>query len=311
MASSALQRNPYFNGQAQQAAQGNQYGAPQQQYGQQAGYGQPMFDQRQNPQGGQGQYQQGQYQQMPSPQAMDHQYNMPSPSSDQMGRMTVEDTIAKSALLFGVVVVTAAITWFLGPSIGMMLALAGSVAALVIGIILAFKKEPSVPLIMIFGVAEGLLVGGFSVALETIFPGIVIQAVLATLIVVGVTLALFTSGKVRTSPKVTKFFLIAGGAYLIFSLVNVGLQLTGVSPDPWGLRTGVEIFGIPLGVLLGIFAVVMGAYMLIADFEYIQNGARAGAPRKYGWIGAYAVVSTVVFIYIEILRLIAILRGSD
>lgn len=291
MASSALQRNPYFNGQAQQQG-----------YAQNPQYVQGTY---------QGQYQQGQYQQAPSPQAMDHQFNMPSPSQDQLGRMTVEDTIAKSATLFGVVIAVAAITWFLGPGIGMLLALGGSLAALVIGIILAFKKEPSVPLIMIFGVAEGMLVGGFSVALEQLFPGIVVQAVLATLIVVGVTLALFTSGKVRTSPKATKFFLIAGGAYLIFSLVNVGLQLTGVSQDPWGLRTGVEIFGIPLGVLLGIFAVVMGAYMLIADFEYIENGAKSGAPRKYGWIGAYAVVSTVVFIYIEILRLIAILRGSD
>lgn len=308
MASSALQRNPYFNGQAQQ----QQYSAPQQpQYGQNQQYVQGTYQGQYQQQPGQYQQQPGQYQQMPSPQAMNHQFNMPSPSQDQLGRMTVEDTIAKSATLFGVVLVVAAITWFLGPSIGMMLAIAGSLTAFVIGIVLAFKKEPSVPLIMIFGVAEGMLVGGFSVALETVFPGIVVQAVLATLIVVGVTLALFTSGKVRTSPKVTKFFLIAGGAYLIFSLVNVGLMMTGVSQDPWGLRTGVEIFGIPLGVLLGIFAVVMGAYMLIADFEYIQNGAKAGAPRKYGWIGAYAVVSTVVFIYIEILRLIAILRGSD
>lgn len=307
MASSALQRNPYFNGQAQQQgyAQNPQYEQGQYQQGQ---YQQGQYQQ--------GQYQQvptqqGQYQQMPSPQAMDHQYNLPSPSQDQLGRMTVEDTIAKSATLFAVVIAVAAVTWFLGPSVGMMLALAGSLVAFVVGIILAFKKEPSVPLIMIFSVAEGMLVGGFSVALESIYPGIVVQAVLATLIVVGVTLALFTSGKVRTSPKVTKFFLIAGAAYLVFSLVNVGLMLTGVSQDPWGLRTGVEIFGIPLGVLLGIFAVVMGAYMLIGDFEYIENGAKSGAPRKYGWIGAYAVVSTVVFIYIEILRLIAILRGSD
>lgn len=205
MASSALQRNPYFNGQAQQQQQGyGQQGYPQQGYGQNAQYVQGTYQQAP--------YQQGQYQQTPSPEAMDHQYNMPSPSQDQLGRMTVEDTIAKSATLFGVVIAVAAVTWFLGPSIGMMLALAGSITAFVLGIILAFKKEPSVPLIMLFGVAEGMLVGGFSVALEVMFPGIVVQAVLATLIVVGVTLALFTSGKVRTSPKVTKFFLIAGGA---------------------------------------------------------------------------------------------------
>ena len=143
------------------------------------------------------------------------------------------------------------------------------------------------------------------------YSGIVLQAVLATLIVIGTTLLLFTSGKVRTTPKVTKFFMVAGLAYLVFSLVNFGLSMFNVIDSPFGLRTGVEIFGIPLGVFLGIFAVVMGAYMLVGDFEFIEQGARAGAPRRFGWIAAYSVISTIVFIYIELLRLIAILRGND
>ncbi|SJM71507.1 Bax inhibitor-1/YccA family protein [Gulosibacter sp. 10] len=315
MASSALQRNPYFNGQAaqqRQPAAASPYGAPTNQYGQQ--FGQPQFDQ---PGNGQAQQQYGygqpQYQQQPSPQGLDHQYNLPSPSADQMGRMTIEDTIGKGALLFGLLFVTAAVAWFSGPSVGMMLGFAGAIAGLVLGIVLAFKKEPSVPLIVAFTLAEGLLVGGLSVMLEQGLGlnGIAMQAALGTLIVVGVTLALFRVGKVRTTPKLTKFFLVAGLSYLAFSIVNVILGVTGINTDPWGLRTGVEIFGIPLGVLLGVFAVVMGAYMLIGDFEYIENGVRSGAPRKYGWIGAYAVVATVVFIYVELLRLIAILRGSD
>lgn len=325
MANPALERNPYFNGNADQAAaqarqnyayQQGQFGGAQggynQPYGQpgqpmgQPGYQQPGFQQPGFQQSG------PQWQQMPAPGAeqLNRQFDLPSPSADQMDRMTVEDTIAKAAALFGIVLVTAAITWFLGPTIGIMLAVAGSLTALVLGLIIAFNREPKVPLIMIFGVAEGLLVGGFSVFLETLYPGVVIQAVLATFAVVGVTLALFASKKVRTSPKVTKFFIIAGGAYLLFSLVNFGLMAFGVMNNPWGMR-GVEIMGIPLGVILGIFAVLMGAYMLVADFEFIQNGARAGAPRKLGWLGAYAVVSTVVFIYIELLRLLAILRGND
>ena len=322
MANPALERNPYFNANADQAAaqarqqyayqQGQQPfsqpwqqqghpGRPQQGYGQQA-YGQQPPQQGYNPQ----------WQQMATPGAeqLGRQFDLPSPSADQMERMTVEDTVAKGAMLFGLMLVVAAATWFLGPQIGMILAVAGSLTALVLSFVIAFRKQPSVPAIIAFTVAEGLLVGGFSVLLETMYPGVVIQAVLATLCVVGVTLALFASNKVRTSPKITKFFMIAGGAYLLFSLVNFGLVMFNVTDQPWGLRS-VEVFGIPLGVLLGIFAVLMGAYMLIADFEFIQNGARAGAPRKFGWLGAYAVISTVVFIYIELLRLLAILRGND
>ncbi|RRJ87560.1 Bax inhibitor-1/YccA family protein [Gulosibacter macacae] len=323
MANPALERNPYFNGNADQAAaqaraayayqQGQQgapqYGQPQtgQQYGGQQPYGQQP-GQAYGQQPGQ-----PQWQSMPTPgaDALNHQFDLPSPSADQMERMTVEDTVAKGALLMGVLLVAAAITWFIPSPLNLMLAIGGSFVALILGFVIAFKKEVSVPLIMTFAVAEGLLVGGFSSFLEQMYSGIVVQAVLATLVVVGVTLALFSSGRVRTSPKITKFFMIAGIAYLVFSLINFGLVMTGINSDPWGLRTSVEIFGIPLGVILGIFAVLMGAYMLIADFEFIQNGARAGAPRKYGWLGAYAVISTVVFIYLELLRLIAILRGND
>lgn len=321
MSNSALKRNPYFNGQIQDAprqaapaGQGQQYG---QQYGQQPGYGQqPMH---QAPQYGQGHQQPGypqgyQQAQAPGPEQLNHQFNMPSPSADSMDRMTVEDSIAKSATLFAVVLAAAAGTWMVAlanPQLGLGLAVIGSLVALVLSFVLAFKKEPSVPLIMIFGVAEGLLVGGFSAALESMYSGIVLQAVLATLIVIGTTLLLFTSGKVRTTPKVTKFFMVAGLAYLVFSLVNFGLSMFGVIDSPFGLRTSVEIFGIPLGVILGIFAVVMGAYMLVGDFEFIEQGARAGAPRRFGWIAAYSVISTIVFIYIELLRLIAILRGND
>ena len=135
--------------------------------------------------------------------------------------------------------------------------------------------------------------------------------VLATVAVVGVTLALFSFKKVRTTPRMTRFFMIAGLAYLVFSLANFVGVLVNPDSSMFGWRSSVELFGIPLGVILGVFAVLMGAYMLVGDFEYIQNGVRAGAPRKYGWIGAYSLISTVVYIYIEIIRLIAILRSNQ
>src|SRR5690606_21516331 len=130
--------------------------------------------------------------------------------------------------------------------------------------------------------AQGIFLGGISSFFEFMYPGIVTQAVLATFSVVGVTLALFASGKVRASGKATKVFLIAMGGYLLFSLINVGLMAFGVNNDPWGLLTQ-PILGIPLGVILGVLAVLLGAYSLVLDFDFIQKGVQNRIPKKYQW----------------------------
>lgn len=320
MSSGALKRNPYFNGQASQQQVFGQYGQATTgtlgNYGQQPG----------QPQGGYGQQSSSPYampQQAPqygtpSADAMNHQFDMPAATSDQMDRMSYNDVIAKTAGLFVAVLVFAAIAWgvtaFINPGLGMILAVAGSIGALVTGLVMAFSKTPKPAVAWIFAVCEGLLVGGFSAFLELVYPGIVMQATLATFAVVATTLVLFRFGKVRTSPRLTKIVMIALIGYGVFSLINFGYMLigpmTGADVAPWGMRS-VEIFGIPLGVIIGILAVLMGAYSLVMDFEFIENGVKSGAPRSFGWIAAYSLVSTVVFIYIEILRLIAIFRGSD
>jgi uncharacterized YccA/Bax inhibitor family protein len=89
-------------------------------------------------------------------------------------------------------------------------------------------------------------------------------------------------------------------------------MMFGVLPEgmAFGLRS-MTIAGIPLGVIIGIAVVLMGAYMLVMDFDAVQRGVRNGAPAKLAWTAAYGILATVVFIYIEILRLLAILRGSD
>ena len=127
-----------------------------------------------------------------------------------------------------------------------------------------------------------------------------------TLGVVGVTLALFASGKIRASKRATQIFLVAMFGYLAFSLVNIVLMLTGVVNDFGGLR-GVMIPGtnIPLGVPLGIFIVLLAAYSLVIDFEQVKTGVQRGAPRAFGWTAAFGIVLTVVWLYLEILRLLS------
>lgn len=252
---------------------------------------------------------------------MEGMYAAPPAGAIETDRMSVEDTVWKTVGLFALLVVTAAVGWvwtFGGtqydPTRGltMMPMIAGALVGFVLALVITFTSRKKVRPALVFAYAafEGLFIGGISAFFEIQFPGIVVQATLATLAVVGVTLALFASGKVRASKKATKVFMIAMGGYLVFSLLNLVLMWTGVNQNAFGLRS-MEIMGIPLGVIIGVLVVIMAAYSLVLDFDQIQQGVRNGAPRQYGWLGAFGIMVTVVWLYVEILRLIAIVRGSN
>ena len=240
----------------------------------------------------------------PSAEKLEQLYQAPSATSADTDRMTVEDTINKSAISFALLVAGAAVGWLV-PALYLPAAIVGFVLALVN----IFKKKPSPALILSYAGVQGIFVGGISAVFESIYPGIVIQAVIGTLAVVGVTLALFASGKIRASAKATKIFLIAMFGYLAYSLVNVILVWTGVTSSPFGLSGDVKLFGIPLGVVIGVLVVIMGAYSLVLDFDFIQRGVKNRAPRIYGWSGAFGIMVTVIWLYLEILRLLAISRN--
>jgi uncharacterized YccA/Bax inhibitor family protein len=212
---------------------------------------------------------------------LDQMYNRPAASSLETDRMTVEDTLAKTALAFVVLLAGAAVGWFVP---GLMLP--AVLVALVLGIVNAFKKVPSPALILGYAATQGVAVGAISGIFENVYEGAVVQALLATVIVIGVTLALFMNGKIRTA---------------VFSLVNLGLGLFGVGGG-FGLRTGF------IGIVIGLIAIALATYSLVMDFEFIQQGVRNRAPRIYGWTGAYGILVTVVWMYLEILRLVAIFR---
>ena len=241
-----------------------------------------------------------------SAQQLQEMYDTPSTLPDR-DVMTIEDSIMKSAVSFGLLLVGAAIGWLTVEAVPFLWIGAG-IVGFVLALVNIFKKEPSAPLVLAYAGVQGVFVGGISAWYELAYGGgIVAQAVVATLVVVGVTLALFASGKIRASKRATKIFLIAMVGYLVFSLVNFGLMIFGVTDDPWGLR-GAEIMGIPLGVIIGVLVVIMAAYSLVLDFDFIQQGVRNRAPRKYGWTGAFGIMVTVIWLYLEILRILAIAR---
>ena len=243
-----------------------------------------------------------------SAQQLDEIYNRSSAPAEGE-TMTVENTIVKTVISFILLLAGAAIGWITAPAVP-LLWIGAAIVAFVLALVNIFKKEPSAPLILAYAAAEGVFIGGISAFHEAIWPGVVVQAVIATLVVVGVTLALFASGKIRASAKATKVFLIAMVGYLVFSLVNVGIMIFGgAGGNPWGLRGSVEIFGIPLGVILGVFVVILAAYSLVLDFDFIQRGVNNKAPAKYGWTGAFGIMVTVVWLYLELLRMFAIARN--
>ncbi|MBX0301057.1 Bax inhibitor-1/YccA family protein [Cryobacterium sp. 1639] len=237
-------------------------------------------------------------------------YNAPSAGSQDTDRMTYEDTIRKSVLAFGVMLAAAAASWVITPYVPFVFIL-GAIVGLVLGLVNAFKKEPSAPLILAYAGFQGLFVGGISRVFEQSAPGVVSQAVIATLVVVGVTLALFRSGKIRASKKATKVFLIAMIGYAVFSLVNIGMMMFGAVDGGFGMRSasiGILGFDIKLGLVIGVLAVLMAAYSLVLDFDFIQKGVNNRAPRKYGWTGAFGIMVTVVWLYVELLRIFMIAR---
>ena len=240
-----------------------------------------------------------------SAQQLQEMYNQPATLPDREV-MTVENTVAKTAGAFAVLVVFAAVGWLVTPAMPWLF-WGASIIGFVLALVNIFKKEPSPGLILAYAAAQGVFIGGISLMFEAQWAGIVAQAVIGTLAVVGVTLALFASGKIRASKKATKVFLIAMVGYLVFSLVNLILMWTGVNNDPWGLL-GAEIWGIPLGLVVGVLVILMAAYSLVLDFDWIQQGVRNRAPKKYGWSGAFGILVTVIWLYLEILRFLAIAR---
>ncbi|MFJ4253314.1 Bax inhibitor-1/YccA family protein [Microbacterium sp. NPDC090003] len=250
-------------------------------------------------------------------------YAAPPAGSIETDRMSVEDTVWKTAGLFGILLVTAAIgwVWTLGgtdinsfSTVSLVPWMIGALGGFVLAMVITFTSRKKVRPALIFAYAalEGLFIGGISAFFEVIYPGIVLQATLATISVVGVTLALFASGKIRASKKATKIFMVAMVGYLVFSLLNLVLMWTGVLPpsQAFGLYSA-TIAGIPLGLIIGVLVVIMAAYSLVLDFDQVQQGVRNGAPRVYGWLGAFGIMVTVVWLYVEILRIIAIVRGNN
>jgi uncharacterized YccA/Bax inhibitor family protein len=225
-------------------------------------------------------------------------YKAPSATGVQTGRMTMDDVVIKTGLMFAVLVPLAAVNFYLKNPV---LTFGGAIAGLVIALVISFKQSTNPALMLSYAGLEGLFVGGISGIYEDFYDGIVAQAVLGTLAVFGVALFAYKSGRVRATPKFQRGVLIAMGGYLVFCLVNLGVVMF----------TDNNLRGGWLGIAIGLFAITLAAAMLILDFDFAEQGVKNGLPERYSWLAAFGLVVTLVWLYIEMLRLIALLRGEE
>lgn len=327
--------NPLLNSMTKNATQGDsrfgRFGAQSQQnnqqaYGQQQGYGQQTYGQygqqsygqygQQYDQQGYGQNTYGQQpygQQYGQPQYdQQAQYGQPYGEADygvaaptysepiSAGeRLTMNDVMVKTGINLGLVAVGAAVAWH-----APVLLLLGMVGGLVLGLVNSFKKKVSPVLVMTYALMEGLLLGGLSAVVDMRYPGVAIQAVLATLVVAGTTLALFANGKLRATPKLNKIFMIGAIGYMAYGLISIlGAGIFGSSLNSF------SIGGIPLGLVVGLFAVALATYSLLLDFTTTSEAVEAGLPERESWRLAFGLTASLVWLYVEILRVLMYLAS--
>jgi len=231
---------------------------------------------------------------------LEEAYFGPSATSRETGRMTVEDVINHTALLLAIVFGAGAATWAL--DLG-ALALPAALIGFGLAMVIIFKQVTNPGVMMAYAAIEGVFLGGISQAFNASYPGIVVQAVVGTVGVTAVMLGLYRSGRIRVTPQFTKMVVGATIGFLVLIVVNL---LAGFFVDGGlGLRQG------PLGIVFGLFAIGLASLNLVLDFDMVERGARQGAPARYAWFAAFGILVTLVWLYIEMLRLLSILRGRN
>lgn len=228
----------------------------------------------------------------------------PPQYTPQTRPMTMDDVVARTGLTLGTVIAGATVGWlFLTEQLGF--AVGAGLVAMVLGLVQSFKRAPSPALILAYAALEGVFLGALSGFINDLpkMNGAPMQAVLGTMAVFVAMLVAYKTRIVRVTARFTRFVMIAALGFVLLSLVNLMFMVFG-GGDGLGFRSG------GLGILFGIVGVVLGALFLALDFKQVEDGIAYGAPREESWLAAFGLTLTLVWIYMEMLRLISILRGD-
>ncbi len=237
------------------------------------------------------------------------------PTYADRGPMTIDSVVQKTGITMAVVVVVAALTWLLTPAVVdssgaptsststiMALWIGGAFVGFGLSLVLSFRRTVSPGLVIAYAVAEGVFIGAMSKWFETIWPGIVVGAVVGTFAAVAGTLAAYKFFNISVSPRFRKWTVAALFGFVAVTLLDFVLGLFGASMGFNGLGG--------LGLVMSILGLALGVLMLILDFDYVERGIAAGLPEQESWRAAFGLTVTVIWIYVEMLRILAILRGD-
>jgi uncharacterized YccA/Bax inhibitor family protein len=230
-------------------------------------------------------------------------YSAPSPYAATSTRyLTMDDVVAKTGISFLVTVLAAAAVWALPGQAAWGLAIPAVLVAFVLGLVITFKQIANPAATLAYGALYGVALGAISEAFNEIYPGIVMQALIGTFGVFGGMLLVYKTGAIRVTPKLTRWVLAAGIGVLVLMLANLVAAWIG-GGNGLGLRDGG-----PLAIVFSLVVIGVAAFFLLLDFDMADEAIRRGAPAKFAWYIAFGLLVTVVWLYLEILRLLSYFR---
>ncbi len=222
--------------------------------------------------------------------------------------MTLQGTVNKTGILLLCAMATAAYSWhlFFSGAVAAVngLMILGMIGGLIFALVTTFKAEWSPVTAPLYALCEGLMLGGISAMFELRFPGIAIESVSLTFGTMLVLLMVYKSGLIRVTQKFRMGVIAATGAIFLFYLVQMVLGLFHV-------HFGVGRYSGPLSIGISLVIVAVAALNLVLDFDFIERGANSGAPKYMEWYGAFGLMVTLVWLYLEILRLMSKFQSRD
>ncbi len=234
-----------------------------------------------------------------------------TPTAGAEGRMTVNGTVAKTMVAGLLLVLAGSFTWRSASGAedaGQAWAWGtiGLIGGLVVALVTIFKRDWSPYTVPLYAVLEGFFLGAVSAYFERLFQGIVFNAVCLTMGTLFSLLFLYQTGWIRATRKFRMGVMAATGGIFLFYMLHILLSLFGISFGGTLLHEAS-----PLSIGFSLFVVVIAALNLVLDFDYIEQTARHGGPKYLEWFGAFGLLVTLIWLYIEILHLLAKLRGND
>ena len=215
------------------------------------------------------------------------------------GRMTIDDVVTRTGILFAVLVAVGGAAWTLNLGGGAMLL--GVLGGFALAMVNSFSKTVKPGLIIAYAAFQGLALGTISNIYNDMYQGIVSQAIMVTICAFAGMLFAYKSGRIRVTPKFTKVLMTALIGYLVLGLVSF-----------IGSFFGASIYNIGgLGLIIATGGMILASFFLILDFDQIQKGIDAGLPQQESWRAAFGLMVTIVWLYMEVLRFLSILRGND